>query len=190
MTATAGVPAGLHSITPHIVVRDAAAAAAWYVRALGAEERNRVPLPGGKVLYVEVGFGDSSIMVADEFPDFGILSPSRSAARPSSCTCSLPTPTRSGTEPSTTGPRSCIRSTTSSGATGRDSSVIPTVTSGTSPSTCGTCRRRRSRLQRRRCSAGRKPRAAAARWSPGCRRCAAWSQPMVRTIPVAGARGE
>ena len=75
MTDTAGVPAGMHSITPHIVVRDAAAAGEWYIRALGAEERNRVPLPGGKVLYLEVGFGDSSIMVADEFPDFGILSP-------------------------------------------------------------------------------------------------------------------
>jgi PhnB protein len=63
------------TITPHIVVRDAIAAAEWYRRALGAQERDRLPLPNGKVMYVELWFGDSPVMVADEFPDFGILSP-------------------------------------------------------------------------------------------------------------------
>jgi uncharacterized glyoxalase superfamily protein PhnB len=32
-----------HTITVHLVCRDAASAAEWYVRALGAEERGRVP---------------------------------------------------------------------------------------------------------------------------------------------------
>jgi uncharacterized glyoxalase superfamily protein PhnB len=36
-------------IDAHIVVRDAARAADWYARALGAEERSRIPLPGGKL---------------------------------------------------------------------------------------------------------------------------------------------
>jgi PhnB protein len=75
MSDSAGIPAGMHSITPHIVVREALAAGEWYGRALGAEERSRVPLPGGKVMVLEMRFGDSSVMVADEFPDFGILSP-------------------------------------------------------------------------------------------------------------------
>jgi PhnB protein len=70
-----GTPEGMHTITPHLVVRDPIAASAWYADALGGVERNRVPLPGGKVLSVEVRFGDSSVMVADEFPDFGIVSP-------------------------------------------------------------------------------------------------------------------
>ena len=62
-------------VTPHIVVRDAARAADWYKRALGAEERSRVPLPGGKVMTVELRFGDSPVMIADEVPDLGIVSP-------------------------------------------------------------------------------------------------------------------
>jgi PhnB protein len=75
MTEVSGVPAGMHTITPHIVVRDAVAASEWYQRALGAAERDRLPLPNGKVMYAEVWFGDSPVMVADEFPEFGILSP-------------------------------------------------------------------------------------------------------------------
>jgi len=65
----------MHTITPHIVVRGATAASEWYRRALGAEERDRLPLPNGKVMYVELWFGDSPVMVADEFRDLGILSP-------------------------------------------------------------------------------------------------------------------
>jgi PhnB protein len=63
------------TITPHIVVSDAAAASEWYQRALGAVETDRLPLPGGKNMYVELRFGDDRVMAADEFPDFGILSP-------------------------------------------------------------------------------------------------------------------
>jgi len=65
----------MHAITPHIVVRDAARAAEWYARALGAEERDRLPVPGGKLLHVELRFGDSAVMMADEFPEMGVLSP-------------------------------------------------------------------------------------------------------------------
>ena len=69
------IPEGMHTITPHIVVRDAARAADWYKQALGAEERGRIPLPGGKLMQVELWFGDSAVMLADEFPEAGILSP-------------------------------------------------------------------------------------------------------------------
>ena len=66
---------GMHTITPHIVVRGAADAAEWYAEALGAEERSRIPLPGGKLMSVALWFGDSAVMVADEFPEMGVLSP-------------------------------------------------------------------------------------------------------------------
>ena len=69
------IPEGMHTITPHIVVKDAAHAAEWYTEALGAEERGRLPLPGGKLMYAEIWFGDSAVMVADEFPEMGVLSP-------------------------------------------------------------------------------------------------------------------
>jgi PhnB protein len=65
----------LIGITPHIVVRGAAAAAEWYARALGAEERSRVPLPDGKLLTVELRFGGSTVRLTDEFPELGVLSP-------------------------------------------------------------------------------------------------------------------
>jgi len=63
------------SITPHIVVRDASAASEWYQRALGAQERDRLTLPSGRMMYVELGFGDARVMAADEFPEFGVMSP-------------------------------------------------------------------------------------------------------------------
>ena len=62
-------------ISAHIVVPDAAAAADWYARAFGAEEQSRIPLPGGKVMTVELRIGDSLVHAASEFPDFGIVSP-------------------------------------------------------------------------------------------------------------------
>jgi PhnB protein len=62
-------------ITVHIVVRDAAGAAEWYRRALGAEERGRIEVPGGKLMQAELWFGDSQVMIADEFPEMGGVSP-------------------------------------------------------------------------------------------------------------------
>jgi PhnB protein len=74
-SSTKAIPEGLHTITPHIVVRDAARAAEWYKQAFGARERSRVPLPGGKLMSVELWFGDSAVMVADEFPEMDVLAP-------------------------------------------------------------------------------------------------------------------
>ena len=62
-------------ITPHIVVRDATSAVEWYRRAFGAEEHTRVMLPNGKLMSVELRFGASTVMLGDEFPEFGIVSP-------------------------------------------------------------------------------------------------------------------
>src|SRR4051812_36659895 len=62
-------------ITPHIVVRGAVEAAAFYARAFGAEEVSRVPVPGGRVMSLELRIGDVTVMLADEFPEMGVLSP-------------------------------------------------------------------------------------------------------------------
>jgi PhnB protein len=63
------------NIAAHIVVRDAAEAAAWYVNAFGAREVSRIPLPAGKVMTVELAFGDSVVHIGSEFRDMGIVSP-------------------------------------------------------------------------------------------------------------------
>jgi PhnB protein len=62
-------------LIPHLVTRDPAAAAAWYGSVLGAVEDNRITLPGGRVLSIELRFGDGKMAIGDEFPDLGIVSP-------------------------------------------------------------------------------------------------------------------
>lgn len=62
-------------VSAHLVVRDAEQAASWYETAFGAVERSRVPLPGGGVMVIEIAIGESSVHLAGEFPDAGILSP-------------------------------------------------------------------------------------------------------------------
>ena len=65
----------IRALTVHLVVRDAARAAAWYVRALGATEVGRIAVPGGKFMQIELRFGDSTVMLADEFPEAGVVGP-------------------------------------------------------------------------------------------------------------------
>jgi len=62
-------------VTPHLVVDDAARAAEWYRSVFDAEEHGRIEVPGGKLMQVELRFGDSQVMLADEFPDLGVVSP-------------------------------------------------------------------------------------------------------------------
>ena len=84
MTSSAikAIPDGIHTITPHIVVREAGRAAEWYKQAFGAEERGHIPVPGGKFMQIELWFGDSAVMLADEFPDAGVLSPQTIGGNP------------------------------------------------------------------------------------------------------------
>ena len=63
------------TLTPHIVVRDAGRAAEWYTQALGAQTRGRIRVPDGRYMQIELVFGDSVVMIADEFPEFGAVSP-------------------------------------------------------------------------------------------------------------------
>jgi PhnB protein len=64
-------PVGYHTVTPSIVVHDAPAAIAFYVKGLGARERSRDLGPGGKVWHAEIQIGDSIVMLSDEFPEMG-----------------------------------------------------------------------------------------------------------------------
>ena len=41
----------------------------------GAEERGRITLPDGRLIELELWFGTSRMMLADEFPEHGALSP-------------------------------------------------------------------------------------------------------------------
>jgi len=70
------VPEGMNTITPHLVCKDAAQAIEFYKKAFGAEECFRLNTPDGKnVLHASLRIGDSAIMLADEFPDWGSVGP-------------------------------------------------------------------------------------------------------------------
>jgi uncharacterized glyoxalase superfamily protein PhnB len=68
--------APFRSVTPHIVVGDAAAAIDFYQRAFGAVERFRLPAADGKhVMHAEIMIGDTVVMMAEETPDYPSKSP-------------------------------------------------------------------------------------------------------------------
>ncbi len=69
------VPEGFHTVTPHLIVKGAAKAIDFYRNAFGAEEVLRMPSPDGKLMHAEIRIGDSHIMLADEFPDWGSVGP-------------------------------------------------------------------------------------------------------------------
>lgn len=68
-------PSGYHTVTPAIVVRDAAAAIDFYVRAFGAEEVTRLAGPDGSIVHAELRIGDSMLMLGEENPAWDARSP-------------------------------------------------------------------------------------------------------------------
>jgi PhnB protein len=69
------IPDGYHTVTPYLIVKDAARAIEFYKKAFGATELMRLEMPGGKVGHAEIKIGNSPIMLADEFPEMDIRSP-------------------------------------------------------------------------------------------------------------------
>jgi len=69
------IPEGFHTVTPSLVVRNAAEAIEFYKRALGAQELMRMASPDGKIAHAELKIGDSIIFLSDEFPNMGSKSP-------------------------------------------------------------------------------------------------------------------
>jgi len=69
------VPPGFHTLTPHLTVRDADKALEFYKNALGAEVLHVARMPDGKIMHAGVRIGDSMLMLNEEFPEYGGLSP-------------------------------------------------------------------------------------------------------------------
>src|SRR5437660_3047756 len=64
------IPDGYHTLTPHLVVKDASNAIEFYKKAFGAKEIRRVPGPDGKsLIHAELQVGDSRLLLVDEFPE-------------------------------------------------------------------------------------------------------------------------
>lgn len=69
------VPDGYHTLTPYLVCQGADDAIRFYSEAFGATETVRMPGPGGSVMHAELRIGTSILMLSDENPDRGALSP-------------------------------------------------------------------------------------------------------------------
>ena len=63
--------AGISAI-PYLVISNAAKAIDFYKKAFGAEELFRMAAPdGARLLHATIRIGDASVMMSDEFPEYG-----------------------------------------------------------------------------------------------------------------------
>ena len=70
-------------MTPYIIVKDAAKAIRFYVDVFGAVENFRLTEPkSGKIGHADLRIGDGQLMLADEYPDWGALSPASVGGTP------------------------------------------------------------------------------------------------------------
>src|SRR5512146_163922 len=69
------IPAGHHTVTPYLTIKNAVKALEFYKKAFGAKETFKLMMPDGRLGHAEIRIGDSVIMMSDEFPEFGGKSP-------------------------------------------------------------------------------------------------------------------
>jgi catechol 2,3-dioxygenase-like lactoylglutathione lyase family enzyme len=62
-------------VTPYLSVKNAAEAIEYYKRVFGATEVMRLRMPDERIGHAEIRIGGGLIMLADEYPEMGILSP-------------------------------------------------------------------------------------------------------------------
>jgi len=72
---TKAIPEGYHSLTPYLTVKNIGESIDFYRRALGAEERMRLPAPDGHIMHGEIKIGDSLVMLGEENQERGCVAP-------------------------------------------------------------------------------------------------------------------
>ena len=60
---------------PYLCVHDANAAVDFYGRVFGMTEKFRLTEPGGRIGHVELDFDGATLMLSEEFAEYGIRSP-------------------------------------------------------------------------------------------------------------------
>lgn len=72
-----GAPAGMHTVTAQLTLRESARAIEFYKQAFGAQELMRMPSPDGRgIWHAEIRIGDSVVFLADEMPQGPTAAPS------------------------------------------------------------------------------------------------------------------
>ncbi|NMP16684.1 VOC family protein [Thalassotalea sp. Y01] len=69
------IPEGFHSITPYLVCNGAEKAVEFYQQAFNAQLVLRLDMPDGRIAHAEIKIGDSHIMLTNEHPEMGFVSP-------------------------------------------------------------------------------------------------------------------
>jgi PhnB protein len=67
----------IHEVFPYLCVSDAKAAIEFYTAAFGGKEKFRLTEPSGRIGHAEIELGDTTLMLSDEYPEYGIQSPTR-----------------------------------------------------------------------------------------------------------------
>lgn len=80
--AEAAAAHGVHSLSPHLVCRDARKAIDFYKTALGATELMVLPGPDGKIMHACLSINGSSVMLVDEMIGCGATSPQHLGGTP------------------------------------------------------------------------------------------------------------
>lgn len=65
----------VHELFAYLHVNDAAKAIEFYAKAFDATEKFRLTEPGGRIGHVELDFGGTTLMLSDEYPEYGIRGP-------------------------------------------------------------------------------------------------------------------
>ena len=69
------IPKDMHTVTPHLICAGATAAIEFYQKAFNAVELLRIPGQNGRLMHACIRIGDSNVMLVDEMPEWGALSP-------------------------------------------------------------------------------------------------------------------
>ncbi len=64
-------------VFPYLRVESTSAAIAFYAEAFGAKELFRLVEPSGRIGHAEIQLGQATIMLSDEFPEYGIVGPAK-----------------------------------------------------------------------------------------------------------------
>jgi uncharacterized glyoxalase superfamily protein PhnB len=65
----------VHELFAYLCVRNTTEAIEFYRRAFGATEKFRLTEPSGRIGHAELDFGGTTLMLCDEFPEYGVRAP-------------------------------------------------------------------------------------------------------------------
>jgi PhnB protein len=65
----------IHELFPYLRVKNAGQAIEFYQRAFGAVEKFRLTEPSGRIGHCELLFGSTTLMLSEEYPEYGLLGP-------------------------------------------------------------------------------------------------------------------